>query len=145
MMWAEVVLKKKVDWGTIKQAKNITMLEEQDIPTGVLRFPHRGLNLTKGPIMKEEEDDNTKESEKGNDSDGTCPHKVNTALGPKRALKVLREQKRAWLYEGQPSTPPEGAEDVLARANVLPSTMPTTTIEGSSTELDIRSSIRPNS
>jgi hypothetical protein len=47
MVWAEVVLKEKVDWNTIKQAKNITMPEEPDIPTGVLRFPHGGLNLTK--------------------------------------------------------------------------------------------------
>jgi hypothetical protein len=34
------VLKKMVDWHTIKQAKNITIPEEQDIPRAVLRFPH---------------------------------------------------------------------------------------------------------
>jgi hypothetical protein len=82
MVWAEVVLKKKVDWHTIKQAKNITMPEEPDIPTGVLRFPNGGLNFTKVIVGKEEEKDN--------DSDGTRPYKVNTAPGPKRALKTLR-------------------------------------------------------
>jgi hypothetical protein len=63
------------------------MPEEPDIPTGVLRFPHGGLNLTKVLVDKEEE------SEEDNDSDGTCPHKVNIVLGPKRALKALRVQK----------------------------------------------------
>jgi hypothetical protein len=92
MVWAEVVLKKKVDWSTIKQAKNIRMPEEPeepDIPTGVLRFPHGGLNFTKVIVGKEEEEDNTEESKEDNDSDGTHPHKVNTVLGPKRALKML--------------------------------------------------------
>jgi hypothetical protein len=49
MVWAAVVLKKKVDWRTIKQAKNITMPKEQDIPMGVLKLSHEGLNLSKGP------------------------------------------------------------------------------------------------
>jgi hypothetical protein len=93
MVWAEVVLKEKVDWNTIKQAKNITMPEEPDIPTGVLRFPHGGLNLTKVIVGKEEEEDNTWDFEEDNDSDGTRLHKVNTAPGPKRALKALRVQK----------------------------------------------------
>jgi hypothetical protein len=57
MVWAEVVLKNKADWCIIKQAKNIMMPEEKDIPTGVLRFPHGGLNLSKGPISKEEVED----------------------------------------------------------------------------------------
>jgi hypothetical protein len=135
-----------VDWHTIKQAKNIKMPEEQDIATRVLRFPHGGLNLTKGPTRKEKEKDDTEESKDDNDCDGTHPHKVNTSPGPKKALKALREQKRAWLHEGQPSVPPEGAADVPATvatlANVLPSTMPTMTIEASSTELGICSSIR---
>jgi hypothetical protein len=52
-----VVLKKKVDWRTKKQAKNITMPKEPDIPTGVLRFPHGVLNLTKRLVGKEEEED----------------------------------------------------------------------------------------
>jgi hypothetical protein len=69
------------------------MPEEPDIPTGVLRFPHGGLNLTKVLVDKEEEENNTEESEEDNDSDGTCPHKVNIVLGPKRALKALRVQK----------------------------------------------------
>jgi hypothetical protein len=90
MVWAEVVLKKKVDWCTIKQAKNIIMLKEHDIPTGVLRFPYGGLNLTKGLMGKEEEEDNMEESEEDNDSDRTHLHKVNTTPGPKRALKALR-------------------------------------------------------
>jgi hypothetical protein len=50
MVWAELVLKKTVDWRTIKQAKNITILEEQDIPRRTLRFPHGGLNLLRPPI-----------------------------------------------------------------------------------------------
>jgi hypothetical protein len=149
MVWAKVVLKKKVDWRTIKQAKNITMPEEQDIPTGVLRFPHGGLNLTKGLMGKEKEEDNTEEFEEDNNSDGTCPHKMNTTPGPKRALKALRAQKCARLHEGQLSAPPEGLADVPATiataTNVLPSTMPTTTIEASSSELGIRTSLRPNS
>jgi hypothetical protein len=59
MVWAEVVLKKKVDWRMIKQAKNITMPEEPDIPMGVLRFPNGGSNFTKVIVGKEEEEDNT--------------------------------------------------------------------------------------
>ena len=90
MVWAEVVLKKRVDWYTIKQAKNITMPEESDIPIGVLRFPKGGLNFTKVIVGNEVEEDNTKESEEDNDSDGTHLHKVNTAPRPKRALKTLR-------------------------------------------------------
>jgi hypothetical protein len=148
MVWAEVVLKKKVDWRTIKQAKNITMLEEPDIPTRVLRFPHGGLNFTKVIVGKEEEEDNTEESEEDNDSNRTHPHKVNTAPGPKRALKTMRVQKRARLHEGQPSGPPEGLVDVPATiattANVLPSTMPTSTNETSSIEPSIHTSITPN-
>jgi pterin-4a-carbinolamine dehydratase len=124
------------------------MPEEPDIPTGILRFPNGGLNFTKVIVGKEEEEDNTEESEEDNDSDGTRPHKVNTAPGPKRALKTLRVQKRTWLYEGQPSGPPEGLVDVLATiataANVLPSTMPTLTNETSSTEPSIRTSITPD-
>jgi hypothetical protein len=84
MVWAEVVLKKKVDWRTIKQAKNITMPEELDIPTRVLRFPNGGLNFTKVIVGKEGEEDNIEEFEEDNDSDRTRPHKVNTAPGPKR-------------------------------------------------------------
>jgi hypothetical protein len=147
MVWSKVVLKKKVDWHTIKQAKNITMPKEPDIPTRVLRFPHKGLNLTKGLVDKEEEEDNTEEFEEDNDFDGTHPHKVNTVPGPKRALKALHVQKQAWLYEGQPSVPPEGPANVpatnITAANVLPSTMPTTTIQTSSIEPSIRTSIRP--
>jgi hypothetical protein len=89
MVWAEVILK-KVDWRTIKQAKNITMSEEQDIPMEVLWFPYGGLNLTKGLMGKEEEEDDTEESEEDNDSNGTCSHKLNIVPGPKRALKALR-------------------------------------------------------
>jgi hypothetical protein len=144
MVWAEVVLKKKVDWCTIKQAKNITMPKEPDIPTRVLRFPHRGLNLTKVIVGKEEEEDNTED----NNSDGTHFYKVNTTPGLKKALKALRVQKQARLHKGQPSGPPEGPVDVPATiaiaANVLPSTMPTSTIETSNTELGICILIRPD-
>jgi hypothetical protein len=114
MVWAEVVLKKKVDWRTIKQAKNITMPEEQDIPMGMLGFFHGGLNLSKGPIGKVEEEDDTEESEEDNDSNGTRATKVNTTPGPKRALKALRDKKQAWLHKGQPSAPFKGASDVPA-------------------------------
>jgi hypothetical protein len=121
------------------------MPEEPDIPTRVLKFPHGGLNFTKVIVGKEEEEDNTEESEEDNDSDGTHPHKVNTTPGPKKAPKTLRAQKRARLHEGQPSGPPEGLVDVLATiaiaANVLPSTMPTSTNETSSTKPDICTSI----
>jgi hypothetical protein len=65
------------------------MPKEQDIPTGVLKFPHGGLNISKGPISKEEEEDDTEESEEDNDSNETHPTKVNTAPGPKKALKEL--------------------------------------------------------
>jgi hypothetical protein len=34
MMWAKLMLKKMVDWYTIKKAKNIMMIEEQDIEGG---------------------------------------------------------------------------------------------------------------
>ena len=93
MVWTSLVLKKKVDWHTIKQAKNIMMLKEPDIPTRVLRFPHRGLNLTKALVDKEEEENNKEESEQDNNSNGTHPYKVNTMLGPKKALQALRIQK----------------------------------------------------
>ena len=148
MVWAEVVLKKKVDWRTIKQAKNITMPKEPDIPTGVLRFPKGSLNFTKVIVGKEEEEDNTKEFEEDNDSDGIHPHKVNTTPRPKRALKTLRVQKRARLYKGQPSSPPKELLDVSAAiataANVLPSTMPTLKNETLSTEPSIHTSIAPD-
>ena len=75
MVWAKVILKKKVDWCTIKQSKNITMPEKPDIPTGVLRFPNGSLNITKVIVGKKEEEDNTEESEEENDPDGTHPTK----------------------------------------------------------------------
>jgi hypothetical protein len=50
MVWVELVLKKTVDWRTTKQAKNITIPEEQDIPRGVLRFLHGSLNLLRPPV-----------------------------------------------------------------------------------------------
>jgi hypothetical protein len=34
MVWVELVLKKTVDWRTIKQAKNIMIPEEQDTKEG---------------------------------------------------------------------------------------------------------------
>jgi hypothetical protein len=122
------------------------MPEEQDILTGVLRFLHGDLNLTKGLMGKEEEEDDTEESEEDNNSNGTHPHKDNTVPGPKRALKALHVQKRARLHKGQPSALLEGPTDVPATiataANVLPSTMPTTTIEASSTKPSICTLIR---
>ena len=84
-----MVLKKKVDWCTIKQAKNIMMPEEPNIPIGVLRFPKGGLNFTKVIVGKEKEEDNIEEFEEDNDSNGTCPHKMNIAPRPKRVLKTL--------------------------------------------------------
>jgi hypothetical protein len=84
-----MVLKKKVDWRTIKQAKNIIMPKEQDIPRRMLRFPNGGLILSRGQIRKEEEENNTKKFEEDNDFDGTCLIKVNTVLMPKKALKAL--------------------------------------------------------
>ena len=77
-----------MDWHTIKQAKNIMMPKEADIPTRMLGFPHRGLNLTKGLIGKDKEEDNTEEFEEDN-SNGTRPHKVNTTPRPKKDLKAL--------------------------------------------------------
>ena len=145
IVWAKVVLKKKVDWRTIKQAKNITMPKELDIPMGVFRFPNGVLSFTKVIMEKEEEEDNSEESKEDNDCNGTRLHKVNTIPGPKRALKTLCVQKRAWLYESQPSGPPKELVDVSATiataANVLPSTMPTLTNETSSTEPNIHTSI----
>jgi hypothetical protein len=137
MVWAAVVLKKKVDWRTIKQAKNITMPKEQDIPMGVLKLSHEGLNLSKGPLDKEEEEDDSKESKEDNDSNGTRPTKVNTAPGPKKALKALHDQNQARLHNGQPIASIKGAGDVLATVATstsgLPSIEPTTTIEAAST------------
>jgi hypothetical protein len=52
----------------------MTMLEEQDIPTVVLRLPHGGLNLSRGKIGKEEEEDDMEEFEEGNNSDRTRPN-----------------------------------------------------------------------
>ena len=132
-----MVLKKKVDWRKIKQAKNITMPKEPDILTRVLRFPKGGLNFTKVIVGKQEEEDNKEESEEDNDTDGTRPHKVNIAPRPKRALNTLRVQKQARLHEGQPSGPSKEIVDVSATittaAKVLLSTIPTLTNETSNT------------
>jgi hypothetical protein len=141
---AEVVLKKKVNWHTIKQANNITMLEEEDIPRGVLRLLHGGLNLSRGQIGKEEED-NTKESEEDNNSDGTHPNKVNTVPGPKE----LRNQKQAQLHKGQPSILLEGVGDmpttVATSINGLLSTETTMTIEAANIDLGTSTMKRPSS
>ena len=129
----------------IKQAKNITMPKEPDIPMGVLRFPNRGLNFTKVILSKEEEEDKIEESKEDNNSDGTRPHKVNATPRPKRALKMLCVQKQAWLHKGQPSGPPEELVDmsttIANAANVLLSTMPTLINETSNTEPSIHTSI----
>jgi hypothetical protein len=95
MVWTELVLKKMVDWRTIKQAKNITMPEEQDRPRRVLMFPHSGLNLLRPPVGQDIEEDDPEASEEDNDSDGTHPTRKHQTPGQKRALKALREQKRA--------------------------------------------------
>jgi hypothetical protein len=100
MDWAELVLKKRVDWLTIKQAKNITIPEEQDIPRGVLRFLHGGLNLLRPPVGQDAEEDDTEASEEDNNSDGTRTNRAHVAPGCKRALKALREQKRARREDG---------------------------------------------
>jgi hypothetical protein len=84
------VLKKMVDWHTIKQAKNITILQEQDIPRGVLRFAHGGLNLLRPPVGQDAEEDDKEASKQDNDSDGTRPNRAHAALGRKRVLKALR-------------------------------------------------------
>jgi hypothetical protein len=81
MVWVELVLKKMVDWRTIKQAKNIMIPEEQDIPRGVLRFPHGGLNLLRPPIGQDAEEDDTEASEEDNDSDGTRPTRAHAMPG----------------------------------------------------------------
>jgi hypothetical protein len=100
MVWAELVLKKTVDWCTIKQAKNIMIPEEQDIPRGVLRFLHGGLNLLRPPVGQDAEEDDTEASEEDNNSDGTRTNRAHVAPGCKRALKALREQKRARREDG---------------------------------------------
>jgi hypothetical protein len=87
-----IVLKKMVDWRTIKQAKNITIPEEQDIPRGVLRFPHGGLNLLRPPVCQDVEEDDTEASEEDNDSDGTRPTRAHVAPGQKRAFCKSRSE-----------------------------------------------------
>jgi hypothetical protein len=99
MVWAELVLKKTVDWRTIKQAY-ISILEEQDIPRGVLRFPHGGLNLLRPPVGQDAEEDDTEAFEEDNNSDGTHTNRAHVVLGRKRALKALREQKQARRQDG---------------------------------------------
>jgi hypothetical protein len=149
MVWAKVILKKKVDWCTIKQAKIITMPEEQDIPTRVFRSLYKRLNLSKGPISQEEEEDDTEEFKEDIDSDGTRLTKMNTAPGPKKALKALHDQKQAWLYEGQPSAPLKGVRDVptivATSTTRLPNTESIMTIEVTSRELDTRTLNMPSS
>jgi hypothetical protein len=66
----------------------------------VLRFPNGGLNVSRGQIGKEEEGDD-------DNFNGTRPNKVNIVLGPKMALKALRERKQARRDESQPSPPIE--------------------------------------
>jgi hypothetical protein len=101
-VWAKVILKKKVDWCTIKQAKIITMPEEQDIPTRVFRSLYKRLNLSKGPISQEEEEDDTEEFKEDIDSDGTRLTKMNTAPGPKRLSRhCMTRSKLGYMKASQ--------------------------------------------
>lgn len=113
------------------------MSKKQDIPMAVLKLPHGGLNLLKGPLDKEEEEDNSKESKEDNDSNETYPTKVNIAPRPKKALKALHDQEQARLHDGQSATLTKEAGDVLATVATstsgLPSIEPTTTIEAGNT------------
>jgi hypothetical protein len=76
MVWVELVLKKLGDWPKIKQAKNIMMPKEQDVPRRVLNFPNEGLNVSREQTGKEEEEDDTKKSEEDNNFNGTRLNKV---------------------------------------------------------------------
>ena len=81
MVWAKLVLKKMVDWCTIKQAKNITILEVQDIPRRALKFPHGGLNLLRFPVGQDAKVDDTEAFEEDNDFDGIRPTGAHKAPG----------------------------------------------------------------
>ena len=74
---------------------------------------------------------------------------MNTKLGPKKVLKVLRIQKQAWLHKGQPNAlfnrPANVPTTIATAASILPSTMSTTTIEAFSTVLGIHTLIKPDS
>jgi hypothetical protein len=52
MVWAELKLRKLVDWTTLKAAPGIHIPTEQDIPQGVLKFPRGGLSIKRTALEK---------------------------------------------------------------------------------------------
>jgi hypothetical protein len=52
MVWAELKLRKMVDWRTLKAAPGIYILIERDIPRDVLKFPGGGLIIRRTQVEK---------------------------------------------------------------------------------------------
>jgi hypothetical protein len=91
MVWAEVKLKKVVDWRTLKGAQNITMPTERDIPRGVLKFPGGGLSIKRTQPEKPDEYE-TDDSDPDSDSDGGQPPRLsnNPAAVASRRMRMRK-------------------------------------------------------
>ena len=90
--YAEVVLKKEVDWSTIKESTYVSRPENGSIPRGVLKFPEGGL----GPIRKDAQDKSTieistSESEEDSNSDGARAPRATRAVPPIAPLPVTED------------------------------------------------------
>jgi len=78
--YVEVVLKKEVDWTTIKESLYVQRPKVGLIPRGVLKFPEGGLGpIRSDPHNKDTVTPHTDESEEDNDSDGTRAPRVARA------------------------------------------------------------------
>ena len=80
-VYAEVALKKDVDWSTIKGSIYVQRPDIGLIPRGVLKFPEGGLgSIRSDPQDKSTIEVDTAESEEDSDSDGTRAPKIAQAI-----------------------------------------------------------------
>jgi hypothetical protein len=91
MVWAELKLRKMVDWRTLKAAPDIHIPTEQDIPRDVLKFLGGGLSIRRTQVEKPE-DYETSDSDPNSDSDGSQPLKLsnNPAAVASRRLRMRK-------------------------------------------------------
>lgn len=87
MVWAKLVLKKVVNWHTIKHVKNTTISKIQDIPRAVFISLDGGLNPLREKFGNKEENDDLEESKEDNDFDRSCLRKVCMVPSPSRTNK----------------------------------------------------------
>lgn len=92
MVWAEVKLKKSVDWRTVKSSPAVTVPTTADIPRGVLLFPDGGLSILRTQV---EVPDHyaTDDSSPDSDSDGHRPEvPANSPSAP--GARTMQGRKR---------------------------------------------------